>query len=244
MEKRFYSKKELAEITGYRIEDVNHFKRNVESALSKWGYRSDWVRGFGAIITKIPETPEERLKEILIRQFHVDIQVDMYAFACFVTAFTDIEGFACMPWAERETEYFNYSGIYVEQATLSNWSKNLFEQGIMMKGEAGSFWRTDVLQDGSKVRTQVTAEEAQSFFKRRSMLIEHNRLFLSCVVNMTPKEKEQAAWSDAYRVLWKEYKCCYYSCKTFSFAAFTEQGLLAEVYELTREISGKEENRG
>ena len=244
MEKRFYSKKELAEITGAHLEDAKHFPRNVKDALKKWGYSYEWVRGFGAIITHVPTEAEECLREILIRQFHVDIQVDMYAFSCFVTAFSDIAGFDSMPWAEREKEYFNYSGIFVEQKTLSNWSRNLFEHGILMKGEAGSYWRTDIYKDGSKSRTLVTKEEAQEYLNRRSELIAQNLRGLRMVINMTPKEKNKQAWSAAYKTLWKEYNCCYYSCKTFSFTAFVEQGPLAEVYELTREISGKEENRG
>lgn len=241
MKERFYYKADLAQITGVRLEDAKHFKRNVESTLSKWGYCFEWVRGAGAIITHAPETAEERLQEILIRQFHVDLQVDMYAFACFVTAFSDIEGFACMPWAEREKEYYNYSGISVDQRTLSNWSRKLFEHGILEKGEIGSYWRTDVFKDGSKIRTEVTAEEAQAFFDRRAELIEQNTEGLRMAVNLTAKEKRKQAWSDAYKVLWKEYGCCYYSCKAFYFTAIAEQGTLAEMYELTREISGKEE---
>ena len=75
----------------------------------KWGYGYDWTRG-GATITYVPNTPQEKLKEILIRRFRLNIQVDMYAFACFITAFTDVPGFDCMPWKVREEEYQKYCG--------------------------------------------------------------------------------------------------------------------------------------
>ena len=109
LEKRFYSRSELSQLTGAREEDTRHFKRNVESVLSNWGYGIDWSKN-GAIIKHIPTLPEEKLRELLIRKFHVDIQVDMYAFACFVTAYSDVPGFECMPQAIRETEYYRYSG--------------------------------------------------------------------------------------------------------------------------------------
>ncbi len=61
---------------------------------------------------------------------------------------------------------------------------------------------------------------------------------------MTPKEASADAWKQAYKILWAEYHCCYYTCKTFVFSAFTEndQGILLELYELVSEISRKKEN--
>ena len=236
LELRFYTRKEIAEITGHNINDSKHFKRNVETTLSKWGYGTDVVKN-GFAITHIPTTDEERLREILIRQFHVDIQVDMLSFSLFVTAFTDIKGFDCMPWSEREKEYYKYSGKFYHQRTLSNWCSQLLDQNIMIKGSAGSYWRTDI--DGHrKIRTMVTQEEAQNYFNRRSQLVKEKTEEYICA-GMKYDKAQKAAWRYTYDLLWTEFNCCYYSCKTFHFSAFNEQGVLAEVYELTRLISGK-----
>ena len=75
LEARFYTRSEIADITKAKLSDSKHFKRNAENTLTKWGYGYEWTK-YGATITHIPTTPEERLQEILIRQFHVDIQVD------------------------------------------------------------------------------------------------------------------------------------------------------------------------
>ncbi len=222
MEKRLYSREELAHLTGARLSDEKHFKRNVENALIKWGYGYDWLRG-GAVITHVPSTPKERLKEMLIRQFHIDIQVDMYAFACFVTAFTDVPGFDCMPWKVREAEYEKYSGRYYSSRTLSSWARKLIEQDIMYKGAIGSFWKTSVKPNGEKVRTSVTYEEVKEYFDRRSELIEKYTIqILENDVEKTYEAARRTAWQIAFEILWDQYQCCYYSCKTFQFSAWND----------------------
>lgn len=241
LEARFYTRAEIAQITGTRLEDTKHFKRNTENILIKWGYGYDWICG-SARITHVPETPEERLQEILVRQFQVDIQVDMYSFACFITAFTDIPGFKCMPWAVREFEYHKYSGKYFNERTLRNWCKQLIERDIISKGSTGSYWKTEII-NYEKIRTPVTQEEAQGYFKRRSEML-HKYIEEHIHTGKDYETAYKAAWKDVYATLWAEYNCCYYSCKTFTFAAWNEQGALAEVYELTREISMKEDGRG
>ena len=244
LEQRFYDRNEIAVVTGANLSDDKHFKRNVESALSKWGYGSDWLRN-GVIITHVPTTKEERLREILIRQFHVDIQVDMYSFACFVTAFSDVPGFLCMPWKVREEEYHKYSGRFVTSRTLSNWCRKLIEQGIMCKGSEGSYWKTYIDDNGIKKRVMVEQKEALEYFNRRSELLEElTWQLLKQNKIMSYDDARRVAWQNVYPYMWEEFHCCYYSCKTFHFTAWTEQGNLAEVYELTREISRKEDGRG
>ena len=44
---RFYTRNELAKITGTNIEDSKHFKRNAENILIKWGYGYSWINGKG-----------------------------------------------------------------------------------------------------------------------------------------------------------------------------------------------------
>ena len=55
------------------------------------------------------------------------------------------------------------------------------------------------------------------------------------------KEAYKAAWSAAYPLLWGELNCCYYCCKGFQLGAFTNNEIMYELLELTRQISGKEE---
>ena len=100
LELRFYTRQQIAEILSVNLQDSNHFKRNVESTLSKWGYAYQYSTP-GVTIKSKPETAEERLKEILIRVLKLDVQINPYDFACFLTAFSDIDGFANMPWDKR-----------------------------------------------------------------------------------------------------------------------------------------------
>ncbi len=60
LEKRFYSRQEIADTLGVNIKDSGHFKRNVESKLQKWGYSYNYT-STGITITRQPETPQERL---------------------------------------------------------------------------------------------------------------------------------------------------------------------------------------
>jgi len=133
---RFYTRNELAKITGTNIEDSKHFKRNAENILIKWGYGYSWINGKGVQITHVPDTPREKLQEILVRQFRVDIQTDMYAFACFISIFDDNKAFASMPWKEREKLFYQYSGVFVCDKTLSHWCKKLI---VLAAGENRHF---------------------------------------------------------------------------------------------------------
>ena len=241
LEKRFYTLDELAEITGMNCK-ANNFKRNVENALTKWGYSYDWFNRRGATITGIPTSPEERLQELLVRQFHVDIQVDMYAFSCFVTAFTDIDGFDSMPWEEREKVFQEYLGRKVDKRTLSKWSKTLIEQEIMGKDCVGSYWKTEII-DKRKIRSPATEKEYEEYEIRRRELMRRLEEFAMDAMRQDPqlpyKEAVKIAWKELYSILWDEFNCCYYCCKTFQFTMWNDQGDLVEVYELIREISEK-----
>ena len=259
IETRFYSRSEIAEIiSDYLNEkhgkgkknaertvesilnDKKHFKRNTSKILSKWGYGFDWMP-HGIMITHVPETKEARLQEILLRKFHVDIQVDMYAFACFVTTFTDVPGFSAMPWKVREIEYEKYSGVFYTSRTLSSWCRKLIEREIITKEETGTYWKTSV-ENGNKVREIISEEEAQNYFTRRSELLEQLTLdALKENPSFTYDKARSEAWKNVYSELWGEFGHCCYFCKTFHFLKWNAQGWLAEVFELTREISGKEE---
>ena len=236
---RFYSRKELAEILSVNINDSKHFADNVKAKLKKWGYGFEYVRAKGAVITSIPTTVEERLAEIMIRQYDLDVQISPYAFSCFVTAFSDIEGFDSMPWGERAKAYYFYSGIMVDERTLRNWCSRLMRQGAVSKADEVTYWKTEFIH-GIKVRSQVQREETLAYYARRSEIVQEE-MEQNLSLGMSKKEAAKDAWAQAYGILWNELHCCYYSCRTFMFSAFSHDEQLLEVYELTRLISGKEE---
>ena len=71
LELRFYSNKEIAAIAGLDAHDHN-FAATMKDRLKQWGYKHEFKRRRGYTITKVPETPEEQLIEILRRELHVD----------------------------------------------------------------------------------------------------------------------------------------------------------------------------
>ena len=64
LELRSYPRAEIAEVLSVNINDSGHFKRNVESKLSKWGYGFRYETAAVEILSK-PETPEERLYDTM-----------------------------------------------------------------------------------------------------------------------------------------------------------------------------------
>ena len=82
LEKRVYSRQEMAELFGLNLADNGHFKRNLERKLQNLGYGYEYSTA-NVEITHIPTTDVERLKMILIVVFGLDVQTDPYAFSCF-----------------------------------------------------------------------------------------------------------------------------------------------------------------
>ena len=106
--------------------------RKEKQEKEKGSYEYEYSRS-GVEITGKPETAEERLREILIRKLNLDVQVDAYAFACFICAFTDIGSFDSMPWEER-AELMKYKyGVDVSDRTLRNWCRKLISSNIIQK---------------------------------------------------------------------------------------------------------------
>ena len=146
-----------------------------------------------------------------------------------------------MPWGERESVLSNIYGVAVSERTLRNWCAKLIARNMICKGTDKTFWKTEIFE-GIKYRSQVTAEnqeEMSAYFACRRELIaaEHQR---AQEMGLSPKEAKQQAWKAAYKQLWNEFQCCYYSCKGFQFGAFSdlEQQTMFEIFELTRELAG------
>lgn len=237
LEKRFYTREEIAEILSVNPADTSHYKRNVEAKLQKWGYSYEYAKQ-GTTIIRQPETPEERLKELLIRKWKIDVQVDAVAFACFIRAFWDIEGFDSMPWAERERLMFEKYGYSVCERTLRNWCSKLLSRNCMAQYKRASCWKT-FRENGIKRRIPVEPgdEEMEAYFCRRSELLQAE------TVNLMQQgkplgEAKKLAWDIACADLWQEFHCYYYSCKGFTLNGIDCEGdgALYEIYELSWEI--------
>ncbi len=189
------------------------------------------------MITSIPTTATERLSEIMIRQLNLDVQIDCYAFAAFITAFTDIEGFDSMPWEERARILFLKKGVSVNEKTLRNWCSKLIRSNTIANVSGITYWKTEYI-NGIKIRTQVQREDSKVYYNRRSELIK--QLTRECLLlGMSQEEARKEAWKNVYLILWDEMHCCYYCCKTFLFNAFSDNGPLYEVFELAKEITGE-----
>ena len=246
LELRFYPREEIADALSVKITSHN-FKRDVENTLSKWGYGYNYLNRRGVEILSKPDTPKEKLAEIIYRGLGIDIQTNPLQFAFFITAFTDIEGFACQPWAQRVEEYYKRYGVLVSDRTLRNWCHQLIEQGaIAVMGGEYSAWRTYVDSKSSRrIREpieEIDKTEMEDYYNRRS------EIFAEKFAELRNSEKDERearkqAWSETYSQLWSEYECCFYWCKTFSLSAFSNSKVdLREIYELARELADENES--
>ncbi len=239
LELRYYPREEIAEALSVKVTSHN-FKRDVENILSKWGYGYNYLNRRGVEILSKPETAEEKLAEIIYRGYGVDIQINSFQFACFIAAFTDIEGFESMPWGAREKEIYQKYGFYVNDRTLRNWTARLIDNGFVAKLAEYSVWRTR-FEGNRKIREPITESEyneLDEFYKRRSELFEMHYAD-NIKLGISPEEAKNAAWTTTYKDLWTEFDCCYYYCKTFVLSAFSKSNEIdfKEVYELVQVIA-------
>lgn len=233
LECRFYPRQEIAEALSVNPKDSKHFAERVKTTLDKWGYEYEYSRS-GVEITGKPETAEERLREILIQKLNLDVQIDAYAFACFICAFTDIGSFDSMPWEER-AELMKYKyGVDVSDRTLRNWCSKLISSNIIQKCGKQTYWKTEIYGK-EKYRSNVDPddEDMARYFQMKSKYLEETR---KNAENLELRQSEAAAWSATYKKLWREFQCCYYTCNGLVFNAIGEDYIF-EIYELAQEIT-------
>lgn len=235
LECRFYPRLEIAEVLSVNPKDSKHFKRNTTEKLNKWGYEYTYTPE-GVEITGQPELPEERLKEILIRKLNLDVQINPYDFACFLCAFTDIGSFDSMPWKEREIQMKLKYETEVTDRTLRSWCNKLIGKDIVQKCGRETFWKTQRFGT-EQHRTKVSADDprmAEYFQKKR----EYFEVAMLAAEKAGKKGKEAVldAWDTTFKSLWREFGCCYYSCRGLLFNAI-EEDYIFEIYELAQEIA-------
>ena len=221
IEVRNYSRTEMAELLKVEINDT-HFSRKVQSVLTKWGY--SFVYSRKAIqITAAPSTAQERLNELLIREFNLDIQIDIGKFATFVYLLMD-EEFSSMPFGERANVMKQDYNIEVSEIALKRWYKKLVDYNVVETNRLRKTYWVSMYVDGQKTRMKVDEDDEGKikYENRRRKLAEKN---------MKDGMNKADAYSSANLTCWKEFKCCYYSCNTIILNAFNQQ-----FFELAEEV--------
>ena len=227
LEKRFYTRAELIELTGIDGKD-NNFARKVKTILNNWGYQIDNYSRKGLDIVELPVTAHDQLKEIMLKDFNLDIRTNIYGFACFVYLLMDDEDFSSMPWGERVNSLQQY-GVYVDKRTLERWAEKLLEENIMYKDNSDKTnWRTSI----NTLTGKVTHERVDGDVQLEKEMQEYKDFRQK--LSREGYSKEQISAS-----LLNRFGCYYYMCGTLVLNAIETH--VYRVYELVREISGEED---
>ena len=221
IEVRNYSRSEMAELLKVEITD-SHFSRKVQSILTKWGYSFVYSRKV-IQITAAPSTAQERLNELLVREFDLDIQIDIGKFATFVYLLMD-EEFSSMPFGERANVMKQGYNIEVSEITLKRWYKKLVDYNVVETDRLRKTYWVSMYVDGKKTRMKVNEDDEGKikYENRRRKLAEKN---------IKDGMNKADAYSSANLTCWREFKCCYYSCNTIILNAFNQQ-----FFELAEEV--------
>lgn len=236
LELRFYTREEIAQLTGVNSKAQN-FKRNASNTLTNWGY--SWEYGKKSFtLTAKPETAEEKLAEIIIRKFDMDVRLDIFGFACFISLLMEDEEFRAMPWTERERVMKEEMGVTISFETMRKWCAKLIGKNMIAKSADKAYWGTTVV-DGEKVRFAVSGDAAaeqqmEEYMACRNQLVEEYTAKALASGRKDLKEVKNEAWSNAFKTLWAKYQTCYYGCSTLMLNAFGDDA--KEIYELVNEI--------
>ncbi len=227
LEKRFYAREELAQIAGLDIHDHN-FSGKMKRCLNVWGYEYQFIPRKGFEITRVPETPEEKLVELLRREIHIDTQIDPYPFACFIFALSNIEEFSAMPWETRERIFYENFKLPISQRTMMNWRNYLFKVGTAFPISKRTLWHS-YYKNGRKI--QEIADRESPLYKE--YCVERSKL-LDELPGDFVKRKEK--WGTMVKTLFTQYGVYYY-CFQIAFSAWGTA--VQEINELSIEILTK-----
>ena len=235
LELRPYSRQEMADVLGVDINDSKHFKRNVINTLTKWGYDFEYSRKEIRIKRK-PTSAPEKLSEIMIRLYDLDVQLDTYAFSCFFYLLIVSPEFAAMPWEERSHVIMREFGIEVSDRTLKSWGKKLTDAGTFVKDTTTRLRWVTGYYNGEKYRMLVDGdkhleEQVSKYTKELSELLKKN--------DMDNAER----WSNALAKLWNKYHFCVYYAKGFTLSAwdkYSNSDMIDYILGLVSEIAGME----
>ena len=245
LEKRYYTRAELAEILEIKEND-SHFARKVKETLTKYGYEYKYSCK-GVDITYIPTTIEEQIKEIALRRFGIDVQTAAAAFSTFFYLLSTQFEYQSCPWTERVKMLKECEGIDICEKTLRNWTNILIKQNLIVKDIGNrEAWRTyyhpteyefvwdpvrmTTVQRKKKVQEPLTSkedfDEMSRYWKdlfQYKKDAEENPKLCEVVNKVTGEVKQITPNQYAAKRVWKEYGCCYYYCKPFIFNAFQDE---------------------
>jgi hypothetical protein len=230
-----YTREEIAK--EFNLETSNkNFARKVKETLTKWGYSFEYSRK-QITITRIPTTADEKLAEILIREYGLDIQTETNAFAAFFYSIVVFPEFSSMPWEERAEFLEDEFGVCVSDRTLRSWCSRLLQTSTVVKDDSNKTrWITGYYQ-GEKYRELVDGD------KELEKLADDYRKSMKELLDKYKTIENKEKWSLVRKELWNKYKCCIYYCNTLTTTAFdnTESlEILQEMVELVNEIAERE----
>lgn len=224
LNKRFYPRAEIAEITGVNIEDNRHFKRNITNKLDKWGYKYIYEKK-GITITIIPLSAEERFNEVLRRDYGFSIYDDTRAFACFLMLFLENEGFNSMPWNMRKQLLEEKYNEDVSISTLKSWYKKLEKSNLLFTDTGKkTAWYTKQTETGTirkKVETPTEKLNKRNWYEKK-------RKYL----------KDGLSYTETMKKLWYETHTFYFLCADISLNACGDNAIF--ILDLVKEwLEGK-----
>lgn len=241
LELQYYTKQELCEI--FDIDGANkNSARDIKNILAKCGYEHTKWSCKGITITKKPESAEEKLSELFIREFNIDVRTNIYGMACFLVMLGCYEDFQSMPWSVRAEELFKEYQVRVDEKTLRNWFNKLEKRDLVVKFRSEKTTWLSFYVDGEIYREMVTGNEdaerqARQYFKKRNQYVREYRQRELFENNREDIHKiNSEAWSFAHKMLWDEFHCCFYTCFSVYLNAIGEYA--QEIFELVEEISG------
>ena len=213
-----YTRQEIAEILKLDAKNKN-FARDAKNILTNWGYSFNYSRKV-VEITRQPQSAKEKLNEIMIRKYDMDIQTDVYSFSIFLYCLLLDDAFNSMPWDAREEWIRDEFDISVDSRTLRNWCSKFIKHGtIEINKSDKTFWMTTINSEGEREREIVEQD---------------NPCRLAYWKDFWNLKK--AGVENIYKELWCKYGCCFYSCGTLELSAFDDVSLLQEIIELVNEI--------
>lgn len=236
LEKRNYSRQEISELLEVNINDNKHFKRNLTNKLDKLGYKYKYSTKVVEIL-EVPQTAEDRLREIFIREFSFDPQTDIRALACFLVSLDIDPIFAAMPWEERANELRNNYGVSVADITLKKWYSTLLKKEMVMVDKTNKAdWATFYV-DGDKQKVFIEPDDPGlgKYYGRRNELVRQYKDNCLLAGRKDTKKINSEAWTFAFKTLWEEFHCCYYRCNTIILNALGDY--FQEIYDLVLEIT-------
>lgn len=155
LENRFYTRAEISEATGIPV-DADQFSRNVKRRLKNEGYAYEWKKRRGVQILSRTITPQMELKKLLVERLGMNPQVNALDFAQFILAIISEPGFSSMPYDTKESVISKICGHDIDDATLRNWAKKLYQTNNAHQEKKSALWHT--FKDDNGIKRQEPAD--------------------------------------------------------------------------------------